>query len=110
SRLRKGYRVLRNDYGEITSVLQEVISGVRLVKSFRGEPSEDSLFMRASAVFATGARRINRLSFVSQPLTEIIGTSIALLILWIGAQDVLREGGQRMTGPELIGFMTLVTR
>jgi subfamily B ATP-binding cassette protein MsbA len=36
-KLRKGHRRLRNDYGEITSVLQEVISGIRLVKSFRGE-------------------------------------------------------------------------
>jgi subfamily B ATP-binding cassette protein MsbA len=108
-RLRKGFRVLRNDYGEITSVLQEVISGVRLVKSFRGEPYEDSRFVRASAVFATGARRINRLSFVSQPLTELIGTSIALLVLWIGAQGVLL-GRQGMTAPELMGFMILVTR
>ena len=108
-RLRRGHRVLRNEYGEITSVLQEVISGVRLVKSFRGEPYEDSRFMRASAVFATGARRINRLSFMSQPLTELIGTSIALLVLWIGAQDVL-TGRQGMTGTELITFMIMVTR
>ncbi len=108
-RLRKGHRVLRNEYGEITSVLQEVISGVRLVKSFRGEPYEDTRFMRASAVFATGARRINRLSFLSQPLTELIGTSIALLVLWIGAQAVL-QGQQGMTGTELITFMIMVTR
>ncbi|MEK7401323.1 MAG: ABC transporter ATP-binding protein [Gemmatimonadota bacterium] len=108
-RLRRGHRVLRTDYGEITSVLQEVISGVRLVKSFRGEPYEDARFMRASARFATGARRINRLSFLSQPLTELIGTGIAVLVLWIGAQSVL-QGQQGMTGTELITFMIMVTR
>ena len=43
-KLRKGHRRLRGDYGEITSVLQEVISGIRLVKSFRGEPYEDARF------------------------------------------------------------------
>ena len=58
--LRRGYRVLRAEYGEITSVLQEVISGVRLVKSFRGEPYEDRRFMRASHSFATGARSCTR--------------------------------------------------
>jgi subfamily B ATP-binding cassette protein MsbA len=108
-RLRRGHRVLRSEYGEITSVLQEVISGVRLVKSFRGEPSEDTRFTRASGAFATGARRINRLAFLSQPMTELIGTGIALLVLWIGAKDVLvTQGG--MTGTELITFMILVTR
>lgn len=108
-RLRSGHRVLRNEYGEITSVLQEVISGVRLVKSFRGEPYEDKRFMRASSVFATGARRVTRLSFSSQPIAELIGTAIAVLVLWIGAKDVLM-GGQGMTGTELITFMIMVTR
>ena len=45
-KLRTGHRRLRSDYGEITSVLQEVVSGVRLVKSFRGEPYEDARFTR----------------------------------------------------------------
>ncbi|HXD48001.1 MAG TPA: ABC transporter transmembrane domain-containing protein, partial [Gemmatimonadaceae bacterium] len=35
-RLRHGYRRTRADYGEATSVLQEVVSGIRLVKSFGG--------------------------------------------------------------------------
>src|SRR5258707_9514588 len=43
-RLRRGHRRLRGDYGEITSVLQEVVGGMRLVKSFRGEAYEDERF------------------------------------------------------------------
>ena len=34
-KLRKGYRRLGNDQGEITSLVQEVVSGVRLIKSYR---------------------------------------------------------------------------
>jgi len=33
-RLRRGYRRLRNDHGEMMSVLQESVSGIRLVKAF----------------------------------------------------------------------------
>jgi len=47
-RLRRGHRRLRGEYGEITSVLQEVVSGIRLVKSFRGEAYEDERFTSAS--------------------------------------------------------------
>jgi subfamily B ATP-binding cassette protein MsbA len=107
--LRSGHRKLRGEYGEITSVLQEVISGVRLVKSFRGEPYEDARFMRASNSFATGARRVNRVSFLSQPVTEVIGTSIAVLVLWIGARNVL-QGDTTMNGTELVTFMIMVMR
>ena len=107
-KLRKGHRRLRGEYGEITSVLQEVISGIRLVKSFRGEPYEDSRFTRASSAYSTGAARITRVSYLSQPLTELIGTAIAVLILWIGARQVLV--GQSMDGALLITFMIIVMR
>jgi ATP-binding cassette, subfamily B, bacterial MsbA len=108
-KLRRGHRRLRGEYGEITSVLQEVISGVRLVKSFRGEPYEDVRFMRASHAYSSGAARITRIAFLSQPLTELIGTTIAVLILWIGAQQALSVG-QTMDGARLITFMIIVMR
>ncbi len=106
-KLRRGHRRLRGEYGEIASVLQEVVSGVRLVKSFRGEPYEDARFTRASASYATGAARITKVAFLSQPLTELIGTSIAVLILWIGAQQALQSP---MGGAQLITFMIIVMR
>jgi subfamily B ATP-binding cassette protein MsbA len=107
-KLRRGHRRLRGEYGEITSVLQESISGVRLVKSFRGEPYEDARFTAANDAFASGAARITRLSFLSSPLTELIGTSIAVLVLWIGARMVLVQGS--MDGAQLIAFMIIVMR
>ena len=107
-RLRRGYRRSRNDYGEATSILQEVVSGIRLVKSFGGERYEDERFGSASARYSDGMVRINRVSALSQPFTEVIGMSIAVLILWIGAQEVLRGGG--IDGASLIVFMSLVMR
>ncbi len=92
-RLRRGYRRSRADFGEATSVLQEVVSGVRLVKSFGGERYEDQRFGDASHRYSEGMVRINRVSALSQPLTEVIGMAIAVLILWIGAIDVLTGVG-----------------
>ncbi len=106
-RLRKGHRRLRNDYGEMTSILQEVISGVRLVKSFGGERYEDGRFVDASHRYSHGMVRMNRVAVLSQPLTEIIGTSIAMLILWVGAREVLTKTGG-MDAAALIVFMTYV--
>jgi subfamily B ATP-binding cassette protein MsbA len=50
--------------------------------------------------------KINRVSALSQPLTEVIGMAIAVMILWIGAIDVLEHRG--MDAASLIVFMTLV--
>ncbi|MEP6991044.1 MAG: ABC transporter ATP-binding protein, partial [bacterium] len=108
-RLRAGHRRLRGDYGEITSVLQEVVSGIRLVKSFRGEPYEDARFAEASGRFSAGMVRITRVSALSQPMTELIGTSVAMLILWVGAREVLLGSGT-MDSATLITFMIMVMR
>ncbi len=108
-RLRTGHRRLRGDYGEITSVLQEVVSGIRLVKSFRGEPYEDARFAEASGRFSAGMVRITRVSALSQPMTELIGTSVAMLILWVGAREVLLGSGT-MDSATLITFMIMVMR
>ncbi|MDB4905848.1 MAG: transporter transrane region [Gemmatimonadetes bacterium] len=107
-KLRRGHRRLRGEYGEITSVLQEVVSGIRLVKSFRGEPYEDRRFSSASGGYAKGMTRITRIAYLSQPLTELIGTSIAVLVLWLGARQVLVAHSMR--GAELITFMIVVMR
>ncbi|MGH7618757.1 MAG: ABC transporter ATP-binding protein, partial [Gemmatimonadaceae bacterium] len=107
-RLRRGYRRSRNDFGEATSVLQEAVSGVRMVKSFGGETYEDTRFGSASHRYSEGMVRINRVSALSQPVTEMIGMAIAVLILWIGAIDVLNNTGMSASG--LIVFMTMVMR
>ncbi|HET9013067.1 MAG TPA: ABC transporter ATP-binding protein, partial [Gemmatimonadaceae bacterium] len=108
-KLRKGHRRLRGDYGEITSVLQEVVSGVRLVKSFRGEAYEDRRFAEASHRYSSGMVRITRVASLSQPMTEMIGTSVAMLILWIGAREVLAGTGT-MDSATLMTFMIMVMR
>ena len=107
-KLRKGHRRLRGDYGEITSVLQEVVSGIRLVKSFRGEPYEDSRFSQASGRYSSGMVRITRVAALSQPMTELIGTAVAMLILWLGAREVL--DARTMDSATLITFMIMVMR
>ena len=109
-KLRKGHRRLRGDYGEITSVLQEAVSGVRLVKSFRGESYEDARFMEASHRYSSGMVRITRIASLSQPMTELIGVSVAMLILWIGAREVILGGPGAMDSATLITFMIMVMR
>ncbi len=106
-KLRKGHRRLRNEYGEITSVLQEVISGARLVKSFRGEYYEDERFTSASGAYTRGMVRITRISLLSGPLTEVLATIVAIGVLGIGAREVFAK---TLDDGVLLTFMIYVMR
>jgi subfamily B ATP-binding cassette protein MsbA len=107
-RLRRGYRRLGDDYGEMTSVLQEAVTGVRLVKAFRAEPYEEKRFLDASYRYSDGLMRITRVAFLSQPITEFLGTLVAVAILWIGARMVLVNAS--LQSAQLITFLVIVMR
>jgi len=106
-KLRKGHRRLSNQYGEMTSVVQESVSGIRLVKSFGGEEYEERRFREGSGRYAKGMVRVTRLAVLAQPITETVGTAIAVTILWVGAQMV---AAGTLTGSILITFLILVMR
>ena len=107
-KLRKGHKRLGNQYGDLTSIVQENIAAVRLVKAYRGEAYEAGRFREASGRYSNGMVRINRLAFMAQPITETVATAMAMVILWIGAREVLTA--QTLTGAELITFLALVMR
>lgn len=107
-KLRKGNLRRGNMHGEMTSVLQETISGIRLVKASGTEAYEEGRFAEGSNKYALTSLKMTRLALVAPPVTEIIGTLIAVLILWVGAWQVLRNG--TMTGATLLAFLTLVLR
>jgi subfamily B ATP-binding cassette protein MsbA len=107
-RLRKGNLRRGNVHGEMTSVLQETISGIRLVKASGTELYEEGRFADGSNKYAQSSLRMTRLALVAPPVTEVIGTMIAVLVLWLGAWQVLRSG--TMTGATLLAFLTLVLR
>ena len=106
-KLRKGHRRLSNQYGEMTAVVQEAVSGIRLVKSFGGEAYEEGRFREGSGRYARGMVRVTRIAALAQPITETVGTAIAVAILWFGARAVFAG---TLDGANLIAFLILVMR
>ena len=108
-RLRRGYRETGNQQGDLTSVVQEAVTGARLVKAFRGEAYEEARFRAASDRLAHESVRVARVSFLAQPVTETLSTVIAVVVLWFGARQVLLPP-HSLSGPGLITFLALVMR
>jgi subfamily B ATP-binding cassette protein MsbA len=92
----------------MTSVVQETVSGIRLVKSFGAEPVEVKRFAYASDRYANLSVRLTRLSQLAGPVTEVIGTTVATALLWLGAREVLVD--HEMTGADLIAFLLYALR
>ena len=107
-KLRKGARRRGNVHGEMTSVVQETVGGIRLVKSFGAERYEEGRFYDASGKYAASTIKLTRLAYLAPPLAEVVGTIMALFLLWIGAKEVLLH--RTMSGADLIAFLMYVLR
>jgi ATP-binding cassette subfamily B protein len=87
--------------GELSSRLQENVSGVQVIRAFAREPYEIQRFEKANRVLFTARLRILHEWSKIMPTSQFLVTAGTLLILWFGGQMVL--DGELMIG-ELVAF------
>ena len=73
----------------ITSMIAETIGSMRIVKAFANKGFEINRFSKETQKYYKLMLRRDRLRFVSSPVSETFGATIAALLLWVGARDVL---------------------
>ena len=107
-RLKGSYGKAFQQRGELVSVAQETMSGIRLVKSFGAEEHERARFGESSQRYARRMVRANALSQAAGPISEVLSSVIALVLIWIGANMVLGTG--TLSAPVFISFVTMAVR
>ncbi len=74
---------------EVTSVLEETISGIRIVKAFAMEKFELEKFKKANNSYFRSLINLFRFRRLSPPVTEVLGVAMAVAVLWGGGILVL---------------------
>jgi len=88
-RIKKASREVRKKEGEIVSVIQEVLSSIRVVKAFAREDYEQKRLEEESLEGVEIALRARSLKAKLAPLVEIIVAVGTSLVLWFGARMAL---------------------
>ena len=90
----------------ITSIISETLGSMRIVKAFVMKNYELKRFYAETKKYYQLMIRKDRLRLISSPITETIGASIAALLLFIGARDVLVT--QSISSEDFIRFILLL--
>src|SRR5260370_6081564 len=88
-RIKRAVRDVRKKEGEVVSVLQEVLSSIRVVKAFTREDYEQQRFEQESLESVGLALRARSTKAKLAPLVEIIVAAGTCVVLWYGARLVL---------------------
>nr|HPI73760.1 ABC transporter ATP-binding protein [bacterium] len=105
-RLRRESTISQERMADLTSTLQETVSGVRVVKAFAMENFEIRKFAGETDRYFRSLLKITRTRNLSSPLTEFLAAGVAVGILWFGGRQVLE--GQMLAPEEFIGFLLIV--
>ena len=105
-RLHKERGVSQEQLADITSVLQETISGVKIVKAFGMEEFENKKFMSYTQKYFQSLIRITRIRDIASPTTELMSVIAGAAIIWVGGQQVLIE--QSLKASEFLGFLFII--
>ncbi len=102
-RLHKQSGVMQEKMADITSVLQETISNVKVVKAFAMENFENKKFQKETQSYFKTILRMTRIRNFSSPTTELLSILAGAVIIFYGGQQVLITG--EMKAAEFLGFL-----
>jgi len=102
-KFRRLWSMVQSETGRMTTVLQESLSGMRVVKTFGAEEYEKGKFREAAQSVATGTFIINRVHAANSSLLSLLFTIFTALVVWYGGWKIIN--GNDLTAGELTGFI-----
>ncbi len=105
-KLRKQSTVIQEKLADITSVLHETISGVKIVKAFGMEEYENKKFRSQTEKFFRMFLKMVRIRNAASPVTEFLSVIVGVVIVYYGGKLVLID--HTIKASEFMGFLLAI--
>jgi subfamily B ATP-binding cassette protein MsbA len=99
----------KEELGSLVNILEETLSGVRIIKAFGVERLFSKRFSDRNERHFRAMRKMYRREYLSSPLSEVISISVMAILLGYGGRIVL-EGSTGLTGDWFIGYLVIFSQ
>jgi ABC-type multidrug transport system fused ATPase/permease subunit len=86
--LKKTSAVVQEKLGTLVSIIEEALSGLRIIKGFNAESYQESKFNTENNDYRHILTRLLWRRDLSSPLSEFLGISVVAVLLWYGSRLV----------------------
>lgn len=97
----------KGSLGELISVIEETLTGMRVVKVFNAEKYFAQKFNNENESYFKLMHRLYRREYLSSPMSEFISMSVIAILLFVGGKIVLDH---EMSGALLIGYLVVFSQ
>lgn len=93
-------------WGQILSITEETLGGLRIVKAFNAERKMDERYRKQNEDFYRLSNNIQRRYNLAHPMSEFLGTTAIAIVLWFGGTLIL-SGTNTIDAPAFIYYMVI---
>ena len=106
SSLRRRAKRASIQIAELINTLQESLSGIRIIKAFSMEKYEINRFIKENLKYFNLLFKQDKLSNLVTPINDMVGVTIAVILLWVGGTEVFDNQG--LTPDDFMKFILLL--
>lgn len=107
--LRSSSLIGQQALGRVLSVLEETLTGLRIVKGFNAESKMTRQFREVNDRYTRTFRRVIRRAYLAHPVSEFLSTIVLLTVLYYGGLVALKGAGS-MSPDKLIAFVVVFSQ
>ncbi len=95
--------------GDLLSIIDENLSGLRIIKAFDAEKIIHKKFEKESADYKNIMTKLLRKKDLSSPMSEFLSTIVMIVVMWFGGSLVL-SGNSALSPEEFIGYIAIFSQ
>ena len=107
--LRKTSLKLQQQLGILLSILEETLTGLRIVKAFNAEKNVTSKFETSNDRYTFLVNKVYRRRFLASPMSEFLGTLVMMLLMYLGGMIVLTQSSN-LSSETFITFLIVFSQ
>ena len=104
--LKRSSKDVQDCWGVIMSSIEETLGGIRIIKAFNAESGISQKFNNTLNQFFNFANRMSRRQALAHPMSEFLGTTTIVLVLWFGG-SLIFAGNSSIDAPQFIYFLII---
>ena len=107
--LRSSSLVGQQHLGRLLSVVEETLTGLRIVKGFNAEEKMKAQFAESNERYAKIFKRVTRKAYLASPVSEFLSTIVIMVLMYFGGKMALNEP-TNMSPEKLIAFLIVFSQ
>lgn len=107
--LKRSSQMGQSKMGDLLSIIDENISGLRMIKAFNAQEKSQESFQKNSDQYRGVMTKLLRKKDLSSPMSEFLSTIVLVCVMWFGGQLVLGQTSD-LSPEEFIGYIVIFSQ